>query len=61
MTEEITVEEAKQLVGDAEYGTLILGSVEDVPSIGTVPIEERKKKIEVDTYRFGEWAESEDS
>lgn len=52
---EVTREEAKELVGDAEFGFLVLGESEHIPVIGSVEdTDELKKSMSVNHYRFGD-------
>lgn len=49
----ITREQAKALVDNAQFGTLVIGELRPVPVIGTV--EEREKEPHVDSFQFGDW------
>lgn len=50
----VSKEEAKALIDDLQFGFIITASIDDVPTIGTVPPGELKKEISAETYRFGE-------
>lgn len=53
MTEspKITREMAHELIDNADYGVIIVGTIDPVPEIGSV--DEHKIKVSADTFRFG--------
>lgn len=51
--EEVSRERAKELIGEAEAGTLIVASTAPVPTLGEVPDDEIAMDVSIDTYRFG--------
>lgn len=58
MTEtHVSKHRAKELIESADFGSILVASVETepVPTIGTVPIEERTVRVEssMETYSFG--------
>lgn len=53
MREEISKEEAKSLIEESGRGILIVKSVEEIPIIGEVKPEDRKVKVDVESYSFG--------
>lgn len=52
--DEISREEAKELLDNAQFGFIIVGSTHDIPSIGEIPMGEKKMKVELDKYKFGD-------
>lgn len=44
---------AKQIVDDVDFGYLVVGRMEPVPTIGEVDPDEREVKTDVEMYRFG--------
>jgi len=60
MTEEISKAKAIELIKESEHGTLIIGSMEEVPTIGEVPVEDMRFEVSVDSYSFGTLPEIED-
>lgn len=60
MTEHISRDRAKELIDDAEGGSVTIVSADEVPVIGDVPEDERRVEYELDQYTFGEFWEDED-
>lgn len=61
MTDHISAEQAKQLIDDAEGGTLTIVTADEVPVIGDVPEDEREVEYELETYEFGEFWEDDEN
>ena len=53
MREEISKEEAKSLIEESDRGILVVKSVEEIPVIGEVKPEDRKVKVDAESYLFG--------
>lgn len=53
MYEEISKEEAKELVDEASRGILVVINPEPVPVIGDVPPEDHQIAVKTEGYRFG--------
>lgn len=56
---EVSKETAKEMIDNAEFGFLILHETEPIPSLGSIPPDERKVKITSEVYSFGELRERE--
>lgn len=52
--EEITREEAKELIENVDAGTLVVAGLEPIPTLGMVDEDELSLKPTVSSYRFGD-------
>lgn len=52
-TERLTVDEAHELLDEAEFGALVVAKTEPVPALGDVPDGERRHEFTVESVRFG--------